>query len=490
MPDETQQPQPQPEPPPQPQTPSSPEPPPAETRSASDAWVGAAVWVVVAAVVGYVWFFSGRADVVLNVSGTDPLVVEGRVTSGGAPAPSGIAHVLVEDPRGERLLASATGDVDAKGAFKVEFKSTQLTGLRTDGLRVTSQYKGRAGNDEIDGSAIVYVNMTPPWRIGWGAAVVIAVLLILATLFTGPLSPRKARVLFALTYLVTFSACVIPILLTVLVSQSPYMLEMMQNAPIGILKARAKGLEQPQWLVNIGGFVTPAQTATVPANPPPVKPTPAPAPPAATPPKAPDNTTASATASEPADTTTADAAAKPVTSDAPAKPDANAPATPATLQVLGGLAIPLYVLVLAMFGAGINMTRKVPEIQNDYDSNAPATLMGALTAPAAFIGLFTGGSARLGTADQSGIRQKLIETYMYFLSAPFLAVAVYYLLQVIATSVAEPVLVVIAFATGLMSNTAVGAIMAFADSWLAKAQKPSPPQQQEQKEPTPPKTKT
>src|SRR5438105_9684033 len=74
--------------------------------------------------------------------------------------------------------------------------------------------------------------------------------------------------------------------------------------------------------------------------------------------------------------------------------------------------------------------------------------------------------------DASAIRKQLIQTYMYFLSAPFLAVAVYYLLQVIASSVAEPVLVVIAFASGLMSNAAVGAIMAFADNVLEKARQP------------------
>jgi hypothetical protein len=474
MPDETPQPQAQ-QPDPPPAQPPASDDTPTVAASSGDAWLGAVVWAIVAVVVtGYFWF-NGRADVVLNVSGTDPIVVDGRVTSDGA-TPVGTVHVLVEDPRGEKLLASATGDLDANGAFRVEFNASQLTGVRTDGLLVTGDYKGRTSKDDkgkgITGHAIVYVNMTPPWRLGWGAAILVGVLVTLAILFTGPLSPRKARLLFALTYLVTFSACVIPILLTILVSQSPYMLVTMQSAPIGILKAKAKGLEQPQWLLNIGGFVTVAPIVTT------TPPVAAPATPPLAPPKTQD-AAAGDTTPQAAAASAGDAPKLPV--DAPAKPNdstASGASGPPTLQVLGGLAIPLYVLVLAMFGAGINMTRKVPEIQNSFDSNAPATLMGALTAPADIFNFMRKGPAG-AKADQSGIRQTLIETYMYFLSAPFLAVAVYYLLQVIATSVAEPVLVVIAFATGLMSNTAIGAIMAFADTQLAKAKSPSNP-------PTPP----
>ena len=49
----------------------------------------------------------------------------------------------------------------------------------------------------------------------------------------------------------------------------------------------------------------------------------------------------------------------------------------------------------------------------------------------------------------------------------------YYLLQIVASSVAEPVLVVIAFASGLMSESAVGAIMTFADDFLKQQKEQS-----------------
>jgi hypothetical protein len=128
------------------------------------------------------------------------------------------------------------------------------------------------------------------------------------------------------------------------------------------------------------------------------------------------------------------------------------------------------VLILAMFGGAINMTRKVPAIQNDYDSSAAATARGALAAPIAVLMGASESSDRptLDGAKAAAIRRDLIETYLYFISAPFLVIAVYYLLQVLANSVAEPVLVVIAFATGLMSDATVGAIMNFADSTLQK----------------------
>jgi len=65
-----------------------------------------------------------------------------------------------------------------------------------------------------------------------------------------------------------------------------------------------------------------------------------------------------------------------------------------------------------------------------------------------------------------GIREELIRNYMYLLSAPFLGIAVYYLLQVIATEVNQPVLVLMSFATGLTSELIISSIITFADNTL------------------------
>lgn len=75
-----------------------------------------------------------------------------------------------------------------------------------------------------------------------------------------------------------------------------------------------------------------------------------------------------------------------------------------------------------------------------------------------------------------GIREELIRNYMYLLSAPFLAIAIYYLLQIIATQVSQPVLVVMAFVTGLASELIVASILAFADRTLEALPKKKPAQ--------------
>jgi hypothetical protein len=456
-----------------------------KTSGGSDSWIGGAVWLVIIAIVGYVWFYSGQVEVLLNVSGTHPLVAEGFVANEGSPVSSGTIQVMVEDPHGDRLLASAVANVTAGGTFRVELRP-QYSVDPADGLRVRGHYHGRVTSTEnetqaLKGTSTVYVNMPPPWGMSWGLGALVIVLSGLVVLFTGPLPPRKARLLFGVTYVVTFSACVIPIVLTVAASRSPALVETMRRAPVGILNAKAQGLEEAQWLVNIGGSVnqisseesgaggrllpTGQATAVVSIQTPPAS-QPAPESPA------PGETGAQGNATP--DTSvaaSADGAAPKATQTAVTVP---VRVEPRGLEVKGGLAIPLYVIVLAMLGAGINMTRKVPQIQTDYDSPAAATLSDALSAPLKVFGMAQDDThPENHRKSPSVIRQELIETYMYFLSAPFLAVAVYYLLQIVASSVAVPVLVVIAFASGLMSESAVGAIMTFADDFLKQQKEKS-----------------
>jgi hypothetical protein len=130
--------------------------------------------------------------------------------------------------------------------------------------------------------------------------------------------------------------------------------------------------------------------------------------------------------------------------------------------------------MLAMLGGGINMTKKVPDIQKRYDVQAlpPETqglVRSALTMPLSFLGL--GPLIATQTKDQrdtvQGIRKELIDSYMGLISAPFLAIAVYYLLQIVATTVTEPVLVIVSFATGFISDSLVTAITTFATNAIA-----------------------
>jgi hypothetical protein len=88
----------------------------------------------------------------------------------------------------------------------------------------------------------------------------------------------------------------------------------------------------------------------------------------------------------------------------------------------------------------------------------------------------------------AAIRKELVENYMYLLSAPFLAVAVYYLLRILTTNgeVSQPILVLMAFATGLTSDTMVKAIIDFAKEKLERS-KPNRREADSDEEPAPPR---
>jgi hypothetical protein len=125
-----------------------------------------------------------------------------------------------------------------------------------------------------------------------------------------------------------------------------------------------------------------------------------------------------------------------------------------------------------MLGAGINMTIQVPKIQNRYDVlelpvSSRSMLEATLQAPIAMLS-YHAPATRDQSEIKSGIRRELISNYMYLLSAPFLAIAVYYFLQIVATNTAEPVLVLMAFATGLVSDKIISRIIGFARDTLGK----------------------
>jgi hypothetical protein len=79
------------------------------------------------------------------------------------------------------------------------------------------------------------------------------------------------------------------------------------------------------------------------------------------------------------------------------------------------------------------------------------------------------GSVEIPERTSSDIRKDLIDTYMYLISSPFLAIAMYYLLQIISDKTPKPVLVLMAFATGLISASVVKWITDFADRTLGNA---------------------
>jgi hypothetical protein len=395
-------------------------------------WGSAGYWM-------YTSFAADEIDVLLTVPADQQLNMSGKVLSHGKALESGTVHLVVDNPERSERRFSEQLTIYETG----EFWSKQL--LPREELRITAHYVGTdAKGNRIEGEAVEYANCISPIREEtlWKGYVAFAFLaLIMVILFTSDLTQETAKILFGATYLVCFLSVTLPLAVLSGISNNQYMIDIMRKSPVGLVRALGNGSEQPQWFLNVGGSVIDV------------------------PPVSPSVTTAAASPSPgPPPPSAADTAAP---TGAPAAQVVAAPtaAVPPTYKIVGGLAIPFYVIMLAVFGAGISMMRSVPSIQRDYLDELHSTGINPLMAILTMAMLPFLAASQLNTAHQYAaceLRKKVIDQYMYLLSSPFLAIAVYYLLQIVANSVTEPVLVLMAFSAGLTSELIVSSIVSFA----------------------------
>lgn len=101
-----------------------------------------------------------------------------------------------------------------------------------------------------------------------------------------------------------------------------------------------------------------------------------------------------------------------------------------TCQVSDGLLVPLYFIILALMGGSISLTRRLPELQKQVSSEHIAT-------------------ERQPKLTQYEFREHLIFQIVQFISAPFLAILAYYLIDPSNTTNS----VVLAFVAGFASET-------------------------------------
>lgn len=101
-----------------------------------------------------------------------------------------------------------------------------------------------------------------------------------------------------------------------------------------------------------------------------------------------------------------------------------------TCEVSGGLLVPLYFVILALMGGSISLTRRLPELQKQAGAEYSAT-------------------ARQSKLTQYEFREHLIFQIVQFISAPFLAILAYYLIEPSNTTNA----VALAFTAGFASET-------------------------------------
>jgi hypothetical protein len=418
--------------------------PAAKPAKSSDALIGGLVWVVIFLVGGFIWLRGNVADVYLDVSPTDPRVLSGVVLYDGAPVSSGRTVIETWDSTHRRLIGSAVFEVGADGRFTTKAEDLPAEVGAKQVLRIDASYVGSvkttdkedAKPEEITGATTLHLNQSAPLDVSIVVIVGVALAALLGSLvwlFTLELTQGRARSLFRLTYVVILVALSVPILLIAIAARSEQVVNAMEQAPVGLVKGCSDAVKKPQWLVNIGGAV---RSRALEAESPPEEPR-----------------TAAGDASASAAQTSADAI---------------------TPYIEGGLVVPFFVLILALLGGAINMTMKVPTIQEQYQvatlpRSPPGNVLNALAKSP--VALFSGGDGSVRLTEEqakvvSGIRRTLIAQYMFLLSAPFLAIAVYYLLQVVAREVEEPVLVLMSFATGIVSDKIVNGISAFAEGVL------------------------
>lgn len=397
--------------------------------NSTDALIGGAVWLVIGLVVAFIWLRGNVADVYVDVSPKDAREISGVVSYKGRPVASGHVALETRDPHG-KLLGSCVFEVGGDGRFRVDPAQMPEALAGAQPFTVVATFDGSlpdpggdaAKSKALSGSKSVYLNQSPPPDFGWWigvAALGLSYSLLLVMLFTMSPSEQSARWLFRLTYIFILLALFLPIAVIGVMSQSDHVVHALEQTPVGLVKGRSVAVTKAQWIVNIGGAVLPH----------------APAPPAAG--------TGSATAGD----------------DLP--------------YIEGGLAVPFFVLILAILGGAINMTMKVPAIQQKYQAALlPQTKGSILEAVARSpMILFGANSATERPSPKqieiaSGLRRALLSQYMFLVSAPFLAIAVYYLMQVVARQVEEPVLVLMAFATGIVSDKIVNGISEFAEGVL------------------------
>jgi len=157
-----------------------------------------------------------------------------------------------------------------------------------------------------------------------------------------------------------------------------------------------------------------------------------------------------------------------------------------------GIVVPLYVLILAILGGAVNMTRELPKLQHDLASvwdmdfswsgikssmmfgkeqpdKPAATSSEAVQVVAEKSNI---GNELLSKEDRrrNHLRGELIRQHMYLMTSPLLAIVTYYMLFMVEGLLAEsiPIVVVISFAAGLLHETVVSTISEYANFYLAK----------------------
>lgn len=432
---------------------------------------------------------------------TSGLQIVGRVQQNEEPLANGTAKITVEKWRGgfHQSIHTSLGR-DGK------FQSTGYAAFRElapgDSLVIDAEVWASALNDGPLRERIYLNSPVPTWiRAGTvypSLAVLLILLLIFLWVFTGPNTARKNRFAIMFSYVVIFASLAAAFLAPVLFVQAiPFDEELSESTPVGIVMARLTENSAPEWMLNIGGIVDRSSERRVNQV------------------RINDGTgTSNESEAKEVGLATYIDDERPAgdiedLADEPRIPvvEEDAPIS-AIVRLRGGIQVPLYVLILSIVGGAINMARQVPKYQGQQPEgetrllsvgatirSVPSKLMEVLTAHAEVAHEevsssieMKGSDASVDNAEESAAsadsanqekevkprlldepkkpwRIGLLDQYMFLISAPFLAIATYYLLLWLDFT-QTPVIVLVSFSIGLISEPIIDAITETAASFL------------------------
>ena len=386
---------------------------------------------------------------------TRPLLVTGWVTGVTEQEPAAKVKLTLHRLKNNFYQTYVVG-VKPDGTFDVPYVHgfSSITREEPLYLRAETWLPNHAGRPERL-SEEVYVNARPPLlsTVTHYSLLLIGMILlgIFLWAFTGKTTPSKNRMAIVFSYLIIIIFLALPLLAPVLLPLAfPGALKVMRETPVGLVVTKADSKQEagPQWALNIGGHI-----ATTPDS------------------------------SDP----------EAVKSD------------PEAVKVEGGLIIPLYVILLSVIGGAINMTRQVPKFQEEceaQDNGLLRRVAGKLlnrppAVPTSSVGVNswaassqdvqeTGAPGEVSPSDPTskgpeemrvgsiGWRTELLNQYMFLISAPFLAIAAYYML-IGLDLMKVPVIVLVAFSVGLISEPILRTITDTAERFLQQSPSPTSP---------------
>ena len=279
---------------------------------------------------------------------------------------------------------SQTLIVETKGG-NFETEDVSLRKLRpSDQIYIKAEFLAANASEQTPGE--IYLNTRPPkvtsdtiWVIT--ITFLLIVFIVFFYSFTGKKTPLKNRIAVIFSYCVIGIFLFLPLMAPVLLVPSDR--RAMIDRPVALVLTKV-GLEpdaKVQWALNIGGYAAVPQPSAQPS--PLSSPTATPArtaspgatatgQPSVSP--APTSAVAESRAASPSPAQTP-ARTRQTTAAAPAGARTESPTpTPQVsessdqdliVDVQGGLVIPLYVIILSVIGGAINMTRKVPQLQEE-----------------------------------------------------------------------------------------------------------------------------